>query len=214
MWVLFTISRDVKFICRASKIKFHHSQLQFSIENITMDHIYIRLNLYEISYNAWPTQIISKEEAKRLNAVQSSFDDADSIAKAIGNASKVVVTIGPTENGPTAEVSTSDALQVIQAAQLAGVGHVAVIYDENSTGNSSTYNVLDGISSFFNNLFSRSQPLTVQEFLQKVIETDVKYTFIKTSLTDDFTPESSYNVVVLGEGGRSSAGGANDYKVM
>jgi len=155
------------------------------------------------------TQIISNEQAKRLNAVQSSFDNADSIAKAIGNASKVVVTISSAENGPTAEVSAIDALQVVEAAQLAGVGHVAVIYDENAAG-ASTYNVLDGLSSFFNNLFSRSQPLTVQEFLQKVIETDVKYTFIKTSLTDDFAPESSYNVVVLGEGNTS----ANDYKVM
>lgn len=154
-------------------------------------------------------QIISKEEAKRLNAVQSSFDDTESIAKAIGNASKVVVTIGATENGPTAEVSISDALQVVQAAQLAGAGHVAVIYDDSSAG-TSTYNVLDGITSFFNNIFSRSQPLTVQEFLQKVIETDVKYTFIKTSLTDDYTPESSYNVVVVGEESTS----ANDYKVM
>lgn len=163
----------------------------------------------ELARLAAQYKIISKEEAKRLNAVQSSFDDTDSIAKAIGNASKVVVTIGPAENGPSAEVSTSDALQVVQAAQLAGVGHVAVIYDDNSAV-SSTYNVLDGISSFFNNLFSRSQPLTIQEFLQKLIETDVAYTFIKTNLTDDFSPESSYNVVVLGEG----SAGANDYKVM
>jgi hypothetical protein len=44
-----------------------------------------------------------------------------------------------------------------------------------------------------------------------VVETDVKYTLIKTSLTDDFSPESSYNVVVLGE---ESTGGSNDYKVM
>ncbi|KAI4322112.1 hypothetical protein L6164_021832 [Bauhinia variegata] len=152
--------------------------------------------------------IISKEEAKRLNAVESNFGDAESIAKAIGNASKVVVTIGPAENGPTSEVSTIDALQVVQAAQLAGVGHVAIIYDGNIAG-TSTYNVLDGISSFFNNLFSRSQPLTVQEFLQKVIETDLSYTFIKTSLTDDFSPESSYNVVVSGEG----SAGENEYKV-
>jgi hypothetical protein len=144
--------------------------------------------------------------------VESSFDDANSIAKAIGNASKVVVTIGPTENGPTAEVSTTDALQVILAAQLAGVAHVAVIYDDNKNGaGTSTNNVLDGISSFFNNLFSKSQPLSIQEFLQKVVETDVKYTLIKTSLTDDFSPESSYNVVVLGE---ESTGGSNDYKVM
>lgn len=146
---------------------------------------------------------------KRLNAVESNFDSAESIAKAIGNAGKVVVTIGPTEDGPTSEVSTSDALQVIQAAQLAGVGHVAIIYDGNTTA-ASTYNVLDGISSFFNNLFSRNQPLTVPEFLQKVIETDVSYTFMKTSLTEDFSPESSYNVVVSAE----ASVDANDYKVM
>lgn len=146
---------------------------------------------------------------KRLNAVESNFDSAESIAKAIGNAGKVVVTIGPMEDGPTSEVSTSDALQVIQAAQLAGVGHVAIIYDGNTTA-ASTYNVLDGVSSFFNNLFSRNQPLTVPEFLQKVIETDVSYTFIKTSLTEDFSPESSYNVVVSAE----ASVDANDYKVM
>lgn len=86
---------------------------------------------------------------------------------------------------------------------------MAIIYDRN-TSVASTYNVLDGLSSFFNNLFSGSQPLTIAEFLQKVIETGVSYTFIKTSLTEDFSPESSYNVVVSAEG----SGGANDYKVM
>lgn len=154
-------------------------------------------------------QVISSEESKRINAVQSTFDDAESIAKSIGNSSKVVVTIGSAENGPTAEVTTSDALQVVEAAQLAGVSHVAIIYDE-SASISSTNNVLDGISSFFNNLFAKSQPLTVPEFLQKVVETDVRYTFIKTKLADDFSPESSYNVVVAAEG----SAGVNDYKVM
>ncbi|XP_002520516.2 protein PLASTID TRANSCRIPTIONALLY ACTIVE 16, chloroplastic [Ricinus communis] len=152
-------------------------------------------------------KIISKEESRRLNAVQSTFKDAESIAKAIGNASKVVVTIGPAENGPTSEVSSADALQVIQAAQLAGVGHVAIIYDSN-IASGSTYNVLDGLTSFFNNLFSQYQPLSIPEFLQKVIETDVSYTFIKTSLTEDFSPESSYNLVVSAEGSTGS-----DYKV-
>lgn len=154
-------------------------------------------------------QIISSEELKRLNAVESTFEDAKSIAKAIGNATKVVVTIGPAENGPTTEVSTSDAVQVIQAAQLAGVSHVAIICDANSTS-TSTYNVLDGISSFFNNLFSWYQPLTLLEFLQTLIETDVNYTLIKTNLAEDFSPESSYNVVLSPEG----SVGTNDYKVM
>ncbi|KAJ4979011.1 hypothetical protein NE237_009791 [Protea cynaroides] len=156
-------------------------------------------------------QIISPDESRRLNAVQSTFEDAESIAKAIGNATKLVITIGPEENGPAKEVTTSDALQVIRAAKLAGVDHVAIVYDRRSmSGLSSTLNVLDGISSFFGNLFSSSsQPLTVADFLQEVVQTDVGYTLMKTSLTEDFSPESSYNVVVLPEG----ISGANDYKV-
>ncbi|KAJ6984015.1 hypothetical protein NC653_022279 [Populus alba x Populus x berolinensis] len=164
--------------------------------------------LVQSEYGIYGTlEIISNEESKRLNAVESTFQDTESIAKAIGNASKAVVTIGPTENGPTSEVSTLDALQVIEAAQLAGVGHVAIIYDGNPAS-ASTYNVLDGFKTFFNNLFSQSQ-LPVPEFLQKVIETDVSYTFIKTSLTEDFSPESSYNVVVSAEGST----GTDDFKV-
>ncbi|KAL7201641.1 hypothetical protein ACSBR1_033361 [Camellia fascicularis] len=164
----------------------------------------------ELALIAATYKIISKEESNRINAVQSAFEDAESIAKAIGNASKVVVTIGPAENGPTGEVTASDAVQVIQAAQLAGVGHVAIVYDASMMA-TSTYNVLDGISTFFNNLFSRSQPLTIPELLQKAVELDVSYTLIKTRLTDDFSPESSYNVVVSAEGSAGAA--AIDYKV-
>ncbi|KAI5665966.1 hypothetical protein M9H77_15819 [Catharanthus roseus] len=153
-------------------------------------------------------KIISNEESKRLNAVESNFQDPESIAKAIGSASKVVVTISRGEDGPNAEVTTLDALQVIQAAEFANVGHVAIIYDGSST-TASTYNVLDGIQSFFNNLFSRTQELTIPEFLQKLVETDLSYTLIKTSLTEDFSPESSYNIVVSAEGSASEG----DYKV-
>lgn len=136
------------------------------------------------------------------------FEDAESTAKAIGNASKVVVTIGPGENGPTNEVTTLDALQVVEGAQLAGVSHVAIIYDEPSSI-ASPNTVLNGISSFFSNLFTRSQPFTIDEFLEKVIQTDLKYTFIRTTLTDDFSPDSDYNLVVAAEG----SAGENDYKV-
>ncbi|XAR60648.1 hypothetical protein NMG60_11034105 [Bertholletia excelsa] len=163
----------------------------------------------ELARLAAAYKIISKEESRRLNAVESTFGNPESIAKAIGNAGKVVVTIGSGENGPTGEVTTSDAVGVIQAAQLAGVGHVAIVYDESLT-TGSTYNVLDGITSFFNNLFSRSQTLTVTELLQKLVETDVSYTLLKARLTEDYSPESSYNVVVSTEG---SSDGANDYKV-
>lgn len=121
----------------------------------------------------------------------------------------MVVTIGTGENGPSDEVSIGDALVVIEAAQLAKVGHVAIVYDE-SSGASSTYNVLDGITSFFNNLFAKSQPLTIAEFLQAVVKTDVGYTLLKAKLTEDFSPESSYNLVVSAEGSAAE----NDYKVM
>ncbi|XP_021720797.1 protein plastid transcriptionally active 16, chloroplastic-like isoform X1 [Chenopodium quinoa] len=161
----------------------------------------------ELARFASDYKIISKEELKRLNAVESTFNDAESIAKAIGNASKVVVTIGSSENGPNKEVTTSDALQVVEAAQLAGVGHLAIIYDTSPVA--TTNNVLDGISSFFNNLFSKSQPLTISEFLERVIQTDVRYTFLRTTFTEDFSPESSYNVAVATEG----SAGTNDYKV-
>ncbi|KAK8641435.1 hypothetical protein V6N13_010840 [Hibiscus sabdariffa] len=162
----------------------------------------------ELARLAVEYKIISNQESRRLNGVESSFQDAESTAKAIGNASKVVVTIGPGENGPSSEVSASDALQVIQAAQLAGVDHVVIVYDGNPAG-ASTYNVLDGITSFFNNLFSQSQPLSLSEFLQKVIETDVSYTFLKTTLAEEYFVKESYNVVVSAEGSI----GANDYKV-
>ena len=158
-------------------------------------------------------QIISPEESKRLNAVESSFSDAESIAKAIGLATKVVVTVGAAENGPSAEVTTDDALEVVRAAQLAGVGHVAVVYNSGPGGFSgqSTYNVLDGISSFFSNLFARSQPLTLGEFLSKVAELDVSYTLIKAAFTEDYSDESSYGLVVSEEG--STTGTASEFKV-
>ncbi|KAF5195788.1 Plastid transcriptionally active 16 protein [Thalictrum thalictroides] len=164
----------------------------------------------ELALLASQYKIISPEESKRFFAIESTYESAESIAKAMGNASKAVVTISPTENGPAKEVTTADALQVIQASNLAGIGHVAIIYDQNSA--SAIYNnVLGGISSFFSNIFaSKSQPLTIDELLQKLVETTVNYTLIKTNLTEDFSEESSYNVVVSAEG---SSGAANDFKV-
>ncbi|KAI3987049.1 hypothetical protein MKX01_036839 [Papaver californicum] len=163
----------------------------------------------ELASLAATYKIISTEESKRLNAVASSFNDAESIAKAMGNATKVVVTVGPAENGPTSEVTLEDALLVVQASQLAGANHVAIIYDGTSGGTSSN-NVLNGISSFFNNLFSRAQSLTVAEFLEKLVETDVNYTLIKTKLTEDYSVENSHNVVMSNEGTSASPKNVNN----
>lgn len=158
----------------------------------------------ELARLAAAYRLISPAEARRLNAVAADFDDPEAIAKSIGPAAKVVVTVGPAEKGPEGGgVTTDDALRVVQAADLASVAHVVVVYDEGASGlggGGSTYNVLDGFTSFFSNLFSRVQTLTLSQFLAKVVETDVRYTLVKASLTDDYTPENSYALVLAKEG--------------
>ncbi|RZC93611.1 hypothetical protein C5167_007652 [Papaver somniferum] len=157
----------------------------------------------ELARLAAAYKIISAEESKRLNAVASTFSDSESIAKAMGNATKVVVTVGPSENGPSAEVTLEDALLVVRASQLAGANHVAIIYD-GTTGGASSNNVLNGISSFFNNFFSRAQSLNMTEFVEELVDTNVNYTLIKTKLTEDYSLENSYNVVISNEGTSTS----------
>jgi hypothetical protein len=97
---------------------------------------------------------------------------------------------------------------VVQAADLASASHVVVVYALGASGGlgggGSTYNVLDGFTSFFSNLFSRVQTLTLSQFLAKVVETDVSYTLVKASLTDDYSPESSYPLVLAKEGALAS----------
>ncbi|KAF3788191.1 hypothetical protein EJ110_NYTH21330 [Nymphaea thermarum] len=135
-----------------------------------------------------PYPKISNEELKRLNAVESAFENPESIAKAIGNATKAVVTVGPGENGPSTAVTALDALK-----------HVVLIYDVAATP-VSTYNVQDGLSSFFSNIFSFNQELSLPELPAKVAETETGYTLIKANLADDYSPESSYSVVIRPEG--------------
>ncbi|KAL6865127.1 hypothetical protein ACP4OV_016278 [Aristida adscensionis] len=168
----------------------------------------------ELARLAAAYRLISPAEARRLNAVESGFDDPEAIAKSIGPAAKVVVTVGPAEKGPEGgAVTPDDALRVVQAADLASVAHVVVVYDEAVGAVSSTYNVLDGFKSFFSNLFSPVQTLTLSEFLAKVVETDVRYTLVKASLTDDYSPESSYSLVLAKEGASPSSGSTDTGKV-
>lgn len=143
-------------------------------------------------WQAWPGLIIAAEDAKRLNAVEFNFEDIESTAKAIGNASKAVVSIGPTEDGPSSKVTTADALNVIEAAKLANVNHIVVVYE--SDGASS--NVLDGISSFFSNLFGKSE-ISLAELIERIVEMGLSYTILKASSTDDFISE---NLVLKAEG--------------
>lgn len=169
----------------------------------------------ELARLAAAYRLISPAEARRLNAVESGFDDPEAIAKSIGPAAKVVVTVGPAEKGPEGgAVTTEDALRVVQAADLASAAHVVVVYDKGSDGSfgggGSTYNVLDGFTTFFNYIFSRVQTLTLSQFLAKVVETDVSYTLVKASLTDDYSPESSYALVLAKEGASSSTTSTTD----
>ncbi|XP_078444945.1 plastid transcriptionally active 16 [Wolffia australiana] len=159
----------------------------------------------ELAKIAVQYKIISPDESRRLNAVESGFDDAESIARTIGNATKVVVTVGPAEDGPAAAVTTDDALRVVQAAQLAGASHVVIVYDGGAAAASSesaAANVLVGISSFFNNLFSSAKPtLSVAQLLEKVAtETELGYTLVQASLGDDGAAEPPRGLVVAGEG--------------
>lgn len=158
----------------------------------------------ELARLAAAYRLISPADARRLNAVEADFDDPEAIAKSIGPAAKVVVTVGSAEKGPEGGgVTTDDALRVVQAADLASVTHVVVVYDEGVSGlggGGSTYNVLDGFTSFFSNLFSRVQTLTLSQFLAKMVETDVRYTVVKASLTDDYSPENSYALILAKEG--------------
>ncbi|KAG0484134.1 hypothetical protein HPP92_012218 [Vanilla planifolia] len=172
----------------------------------------------ELARLAAAYRAISPEESRRLNAVESTFADSQSIARAIGPAAKVVVTVGPGENGPTGEVSTEDALRVVQAAGLAAVGNVAVVYNLQSGGpfsGASTYNVLDGITSFFSNLFAQvAPPPTLAEVISRLVETDIAYTVVKAKLTDDYAPESSYSIVLESESNSGAASRlSNDSKV-
>jgi hypothetical protein len=168
----------------------------------------------ELARLAAAYRLITPVEARRLNAVESSFDDPEAIAKSIGPAAKVVVTVGPAEKGPEGgAVTTDDALRVVQAADLASAAHVVVVYDKgggSSVGGGSTYNVLDGFTNFFNYIFSRVQTLTLSQFLAKVVETDVSYTLVKASLTDDYSPESSYGLVLAKEGASPSTTSTTD----
>jgi len=157
------------------------------------------------------TQVISREEAKRLNAVEFDFKNVDSVAKAIGNASKVVVTVGPVEDGPRGQVSVDDALRVLEAAQLANVNHFVAVY-EPGTGIVAD-GPLAGIASFFSNLFGRGAGAKDDMYLlDSLAETDLNYTFIRTPSTegvDDYSPSTS-NLVVAAEGVSDASGKVNN----
>ncbi|XP_002973541.2 protein plastid transcriptionally active 16, chloroplastic [Selaginella moellendorffii] len=145
--------------------------------------------------------VISRDEARKINAVEFDFKDVESIAKAIGNAGKVVVTVGPSEDGPRGKVSAKDALQVLEAASVAQVGHVVVVAEAGGAS-SSGGGPLALITDFFSKLFSKGAEVSTDSLLDSVVDTELRFTFVKVSSTegvDDFSPDGE-NVVLLSEG--------------
>jgi len=147
--------------------------------------------------------------------VEFDFKNVDSVAKAIGNASKVVVTVGPVEDGPRGQVSVDDALRVLEAAQVANVNHVVAVY-EPGTGRIAD-GPLAGITSFFSLLFSSriGGRKNDTDLLDSLAETDLSYTFIRAPATegvDDYSPSTS-NLVVAAEGISDSSGKVSKVQV-
>ncbi|KAH9324880.1 hypothetical protein KI387_005058, partial [Taxus chinensis] len=149
----------------------------------------------ELAQFATQYKIVGAKDSKRLNAVEFDFKDAESTAKAIGNASKAVVSIGPTEDGPSSEVTTNDASCIIEAAKLANVKHVVIVYECDGTSS----NFLDGISSFFTNIFGKSE-ISLARLVDKAVELDLSYTILKASSVDDFASKNDNNIVLKTEG--------------
>lgn len=133
--------------------------------------------------------VVSREEAKSLNAVEFDYKNVESIAKAIGGAAKVVVTIGPTEDGPKSKVTFEDASNVVEAAKLANITNLVVVYEPGTGG--TVDNPLVGLASFFTELFSKPVAVSLSELLNQIVESDLNYTLLKTSPTegvDDISP--------------------------
>jgi hypothetical protein len=163
---------------------------------------------------AW--QVISRDEARRLNAVEFDFKNVSSIAKALGNAGKVVVTVGPTEDGPLGKVTRDDAARVLEAATLSNAAHF-VLVTEPGTGVSADNGPLARLFGLFSKVFSKGSELSDSDLVDKIVETSLPYTIIKAASTDgvdDYAPESG-NLVVEAEGALDpSAKVRSSFKLM
>lgn len=100
---------------------------------------------------------------------------------------------------------------MLEAAELANAGHFVVVCK--SGAGSSNEGPLSGISTFFSNLFNRGLASGDADIIERVVETDLNFTVIKTGSTegvDDYSPETS-NLVVAAEGASDTGGKVCDY---
>lgn len=90
--------------------------------------------------------------------------------------------------------------------------HFVAVYE--SGAGSVVDGPLAGISSFFSNLFNRGAggAKNDTDLLDSLVETDLKYTFIRTPSTegiDDYSPSTS-NLVIAAEGASDASGKVNN----
>ncbi|GAQ86647.1 hypothetical protein KFL_003020070 [Klebsormidium nitens] len=133
-------------------------------------------------------ELISREEAKRVNIVEYDVTDVDSIAESIGNAGKVVLALGSAENGPRGKMSNQDALRVLEAAKLANSSHFVLV---SSKGGSS-----GGGGGFFSGFFGGGGAVSDKGLLDKLAESGLTYTVVRAGPDG----ESEGNLVVEAEG--------------
>lgn len=128
--------------------------------------------------------------------MEFDYKNTESVAKALANAGKVLVTVGPSEDGYNGEVTTDDALRVVEAAALGNVGHFILVTEPTSARPQQEANLFSALASLFK---PKKKKLPVKELINKLAETDLKYTVIKASAAQ-VDESSEGNIDILAEG--------------
>ncbi|GBG85025.1 hypothetical protein CBR_g39489 [Chara braunii] len=143
-------------------------------------------------------ELITRDEAKRLNVVQCDQSDDESIAAAIGNAGKVVITVGPQENGPRGKFEVKDALTMVDAVAKARATHFVLVSKSGSSagGGGGLFGFLSALSG------GGSGVANEQKLIDKLVESGLTYTVMRTGPTEsvDDSYATQANVIVESEG--------------
>lgn len=124
-----------------------------------------------------------------MSIVEYDVANVDSVAESIGNAGKVVLALGSSENGPRGKMSNQDALRILEAAKLANSSHFVLV---SSKGGSS-----GGGGGFFSNFFGGGGgAVSDKGLVDKLAESGLTYTVVRAGPDG----ESEGNLVVEAEG--------------
>lgn len=157
--------------------------------------------------------LISEDEARRLNVVEFNVSDEQLTARAIGNAGKLVVTLGSDEAGPQGRVGPTEAARVVEAAALAKVPNVVFVAEGGGSGPVAAATG-GGLRSIFAQLFSAFKGgaggggaiTSLQGILDRLADSEVNYTVIKTAPSASVPDTYAANVVVSPEGSAAASG--------